>query len=175
MLRPPQSGVHQGAVYARVPIPWLRPPLYVMRPRARAYEDMTATRADRATDVFAGDEGSEVLVAQAKARPVVVLSTSTELRRLRQVRVVPLYSYRRGSALDRLQKEIRDGGIAGAFHLSGDQSCGIRDGALRLDQMQAVDSDFLNHQVASLTDGALGALLDQIARYVRLLDRRAAS
>lgn len=175
MLRPPHLHVHQGALYVRVPVAWVPPPLWVMRPKHRPFEDMGAKRADELSDVFVGDDGQESILAQAKSRPVVVLSTFSELRRLRQVRVVPLYSYRQSSALARLRSEIEDGKVGSVFHLAGDDALGIHDGALRLDQAQPVDGQFLTQQTASLSDGALAALMEHLARYVRAFDRRPAA
>jgi len=111
-------------------------------------------------------------VVQAKARPVVVLSPYRELRHLRQVRVVPLYSYRSDSSLGRLRPAIEAGELAGAFHLAGDAGLGIEDGVLRLDQMQSIHVHFLSDQIASLTDAAFAGLVNRIARYVQVLDRR---
>lgn len=113
-------------------------------------------------------------IVSAKARPVVVLSPHRELRQ-RQIRVVPLYSYRQDSALSRLRPAIEAGEQAGAFHLAGDATLGIRDGVLRLDQAQSVHVDFLVEQVGSLTDAALAGLIERLARYVRVLDRRPAA
>jgi hypothetical protein len=175
VLQPPHNHVHQGAVYIHVPVIWVPHPLWVMRPKDRRYEDAEPRLADELTDLFVGQDGREVILAQAKARPVVVLSTFAELRRLRQVRVVPLYSYRLSSAVARLRGEIEDGRVGSAFHLAGEDALGIHDGALRLDQAQPVDGDFLIRQAASLSDAAFAALTEHMARYVRVLDRRPAS
>jgi len=146
-----------------------------MRPKHRLYEDVWPKRADELSDAFVGEDGQETVVAQAKARPVVVLGTFSELRRLRQARVVPMYSYRQDSALGRLRGEIEDGKVGSAFHLAGDDALGIHDGALRLDQAQPVDGGFLTQQAASLSDGALAALVEHLARFIRAFDRRPAA
>lgn len=146
-----------------------------MRPKLRAYDDMIPRRATEVSELFAGMAGVEVVLAEAKARPVVVLGSFAELRRLRQVRVVPLYSYRDESAVGRLRTDIEDGKVGAAFHLAGDDALGIREGALRLDQMQPVSSELLTTQVASLSNGALAALIDHAVRYLRTLDRRPVS
>jgi len=135
---------------------------------------MSPCLARDATDVFAGDEREEMVIVPAKARPVVVLSPHRELRQ-RQIRVVPLYSYRQDSALSRLRPAIEAGQQAGAFHLVGDAELGVHDGVLRLDQAQSVHVDFLVEQVGSLTDAALAGLVDHLARYVRAFDRRPAA
>ena len=172
MLKPPRAGIHQGAVYAGVPLVWVTAPLWIMRPKAGTYDAMQPRRADEVADAFVGADGREVVLAQAKARPVVVLSNHAELRRLRQARVVPLYSYNAEGGVARLRLEIERGRVGAAFHLSGDTGLRIYDGALRLDQMQPVDSEFLSRQVASMSDRALAALLDHAVRYLRTLDRR---
>lgn len=175
MLRPPHDHVHQGAVYVHVPVAWVPQPLWVLRPKHRPFEDMGPRRADELADSFVGDGGHELVIAEAKARPVVVLSSFSELRRLRQVRIVPLYSYRQESAVSRLRGEIENGRVGSAFHLAGDDALGIHDGALRLDQAQPVDGGYLTRQAASLSDAAFAGLVEHLARYVRNLDRRPAS
>jgi len=172
MLTSPRRCIHQGAVFARVPTPWLPPPLWVLRPRQWSYPDMSPRLASQMADLFAGEDGEEAVVLRAKARPVVVVSPHPELRHLRQVRVVPLYSYRSESALTRMRPAIESGTVAGACHLVGSQRFGIEDGVLRLDQAQAVHAAFLDRQVASLSETALGSLLTQLGRYVQALDRR---
>jgi mRNA-degrading endonuclease toxin of MazEF toxin-antitoxin module len=170
-----KRSIHQGAVFGRVPIGWLPPPLWVLRPKDRPFEDMRPCLADDAHDLFVGDRGEETVLVRSKARPVVVLSPHRELRNLRQVRVVPLYSYRSDSSLSRLRPAIEGGEIAGAFHLVGDAALDIDDGVLRLDQVQPVHAHFLTLQLASLTDAAVAGLLGQAGRYVQALDRRPVS
>ncbi|HEY7200257.1 MAG TPA: type II toxin-antitoxin system PemK/MazF family toxin [Candidatus Dormibacteraeota bacterium] len=172
MLVQPKRSIHQGAVFSRVPIPWLPPPLWVLRPKRHSFRETAPRLADEVNDLFAGDQGEETLVVRAKARPVVVLSPYRELRHLRQVRVVPLYSYRGDNSLGRLRTAIEAGELAGAFHLAGDGRLGIEDGVLRLDQIQSVDSHYLSEQIASLTDAAFASLVSRISRYVQTLDRR---
>jgi hypothetical protein len=172
VLAPPKRSLHQGAVFGRVPIPWLPPPLWVLRPKHRRFEDMTACLADDAGDVFAGDQGEETVLVRAKARPVVVLSPHRELRNARQVRVVPLYSYGGDSSLGRMRPAIEAGEVAAAFHLKGDAALGIHDGVLRLDLTQPVHAHFLDNPIASLTDAAFADLLGRLGRYVKALDRR---
>lgn len=171
VLRPPQARLHQGALYAGVPVVWLPPPLWVMRPRRGRMEDLVARLADEQPDA-SSEGGQEIVLAEAKARPVVVLGSYAELRSLRAVRIVPLYSYRPGSGMTRMRKEIEDRKVGTAFHLTASEELGVHEGALRLDQAQPVDAGFLQHQVASLTDGALAALIDHAVRYIRNLDRR---
>jgi mRNA-degrading endonuclease toxin of MazEF toxin-antitoxin module len=171
MLVPPKRSIHQGAVFGRVPTPWLPPPLWVLRPKQRPFRDMAPRLAEEVDDLFVGNQGEEALVVHAKARPVVVLSPHRELRHLRQVRVVPLYSYRDNS-LGRMRPAIEAGEVAGAFHLAGEVGLGVEDGVLRLDQMQSVHAHHLSNQVASLTDAAFASLIRRIALYVEALDRR---
>lgn len=172
MLLAPKARLHQGALYVRVPIVWVNPPLFVMRPRRGAIADMAARRLDDLTDAFAGGDDREVVLADAKLRPVVILSSYPELRRLREVRALPLYSYRPGSAAARLRPDIEAGRVGSAFHLAGNSRLGIHDGALRLDQVQPVDAGFLRQPAATLSDAALAALLEHAMRYVQALDRR---
>lgn len=172
MLAPPKRSIHQGAMFSRVPISWLPPTLWVLRPKDRRFEETTPELARDAGDLFVGSQGEETLLVQAKARPVVVLSPYRELREMRQVRVVPLYSYRAHGALERMRSAIEAGDVVGAFHLSGDAGLGIDDGVLRFDRMQPIHADYLSAQVASLTDAAFASLASRIARYVQALDRR---
>lgn len=171
MLVPPKRSIHQGAVFRRVPIPWLPPPLWVLRPKQRPFRDMVPRLAEDVDDLFAGNQGEEALVVHAKARPVVVLSPHRELRHLRQVRVVPLYSYR-DNGLSRMRAAIEADQVAGAFHLAGDAGLHVEDGVLHLDQMQSVHAHCLSEQVASLTDAAFASLAARVALYVQALDRR---
>ena len=46
MLVPPRRSIHQGAVFGRVPITWLPPPLCVLRPKYGRVEDLTPRRAE---------------------------------------------------------------------------------------------------------------------------------
>lgn len=172
MLVPAKRSMHQGAVFGRVPVPWLPPPLWVLRPKQRTFLDMSPRLAEDMDDLFTGNQGEETLVVHAKARPVVVLSPHRELQHLRQVRVVPLYSYRDDNSLGRRRPAIEAGELAGAVHLVGDPALGIEDGVLRLDQMQSVQAHFLSEQLASLNEAALASLLTRIGRYVLALDRR---
>ncbi len=172
MLAPPKRSIHQGAVFSRVPISWLPPTLWVLRPKHRRFEEMEPRLARDADEVFVGGQGEETLLVQAKARPVVVLSPYRELREMRQVRVVPLYSYRTENALSRMRSAIEAGDVSGAFHLSGDAGLGIDDGVLRFDRIQAIHADYLSEQVATLTDAAFAGLVTRIARYVQVQDRR---
>jgi len=90
---------HRGAIYEYRPIPWLEPPLFLLRNLRFGNPGHAAVyRGDAVGDAFRRDdqERQEHIIASAKVRFVVVISSDVEAGRseLRSVLIVPAYTFR---------------------------------------------------------------------------------
>jgi mRNA-degrading endonuclease toxin of MazEF toxin-antitoxin module len=174
-LEPARRHPHQGAVLDRVPIHWIRAPLYVLRPKEEPDLSLAyPRRADETLDAFRGNRGEETVLAVAKARPVIVASPHREIRLGHAVRVVPVYSYNEGGSLERQREAIARGEIPWALHLQAGEM--VYEGAVLLNQARAMPWEVIAslgaRPLASLTETSTSLLLKRLGEYSQILDRR---
>ncbi|NLE46280.1 MAG: hypothetical protein GX620_16295 [Chloroflexi bacterium] len=166
---------HRGAVYQYRPVPWLEPPLWLVRdvhwsPPRRA----TIFQTGEVRDAFrrADQEHQEDVMTRAKQRFVVVLSADPELgkRNLKEVMVAPAYTFHETHP-PTFVEAVRMSRLPYTFYLPDDPSHPeIAECYLDFRQVQPLHREFL-------TDGKLNvclapttvkAVLQRFRQYLRV-------
>jgi len=164
---PARRGLRQGAVYAAAPVFWIPEDLRISRPHGSV--DWSAMRGEDWRTVanrFRVGDHVELVLARAKARPVVVASHDRDLRARRTVRVVPVYSYNQGTFAERERRRIEAGEVPPLLHINAVGT--LREGYVDLHQATTVPRVFLDDadHVADLDDLSLATLLHHYATYI---------
>ncbi len=166
---------HRGAIYEYRPIPWLEPPLFLLRNirwSNPGYADLYP--GDAVRDAFRrGDQArQEYVVASAKVRFVVVVSSDVETGHLgsRSVVVVPAYTFSE-TVTPSFRAQVQRGASPYAFYLARDP--GYPDvGECYLDfrQVQPLHKGFLDDGKLSLclVSDAVKAILHRYREYLAI-------
>ena len=171
----PRGHLHQGAIYAGVPV--LAYPKLALALRPRHERDMSQLTVERVADDESAFSGDDWAVAYAKRRPVVVLSSKRELRH-QVVRVLPMFSYRPDDFLERNRARIENGEYPQLVHVS--ENPGLRWGAgvISLAQVIELPVEILAGtyvrgviEACSLTDASLALVIARLRAYLTLMDR----
>ena len=167
--------IHCGAIYQYRPIPWLEPPLWLLRdiqwtpPRYASVHD-----CEELQDAFRryADDNQEDIVARAKRRYVLVLTSTSEARYrgVKQVIVAPAYTFDQDDKPDFVAQVKRDK-IYHTFYLAEDPDFpDVRECYLNFRQVQPMDKRFLNEGNLStcIVPAAMSGILRKYRNYLKL-------
>jgi hypothetical protein len=162
--------LHQGTLYLAVAIHWLEVPLLLARRNGMPRDEARLVLASQMADAFRRPTESyqERVIARAKRRPAVVLSTQRELSRGDAVRVAPLYGINRSGALFGRRDAIRRGEIAPFIYVPPLPSMGLqKESVISLYDVQVVSRSQLRRPAACLSATGLHGVLSQYTRYAK--------
>jgi hypothetical protein len=172
---PPRGYLHQGAVYAGVPLLWYTDLALALRPRSEGdYRQLQVERASKDAGAFVSNH---LAVAWAKRRPVVVLSPRQELRR-GVIRALSVHGYGQDEQLSKARRQIERGDVPGMVHVAGNEALGWTASAIALGPVielprTVLDGDYVAgvREACSLSDTGLALVLSQLRTYLALTDR----
>jgi hypothetical protein len=171
----PRGHLHQGAIYSGVPV--LAYPGLALALRPRHERDWSRLNVERVSDDASAFSGDDWAVAYAKRRPVVVVSPKRELRH-RNIRVLPMFSYRPDDFLERNRSRIENGEFPQLLHVTENRRVGWEAGVISLTQVIELPTEILTGdyirgvgQACSLTDASLALMIARLRAYLTLMDR----
>jgi len=166
------DALHQGTLYLAVAIHWLALPLLLARGDGMPRDEARLVLASQTADAFrrATDRYQERVIAWAKRRPAVVLSTNRELSRGDSVRVAPLYGINPGNALFARRDAIRRGEVVDFVYVPPVAALGLtKESMISLRDVQVVRRSQLRRPAACLSETGLHEVLAQYTRYTSAL------
>lgn len=160
---------HRGAIYEYRPIPWLEPPLFLLRnikwmpPRSANVHKSSELR-----DAFRRNDRQEYVMASAKRRHIVILSSDLDARQpqMKQVLVAPTYTFGRNQAFRTAVQQDR---LPFTFYLATDPSCpGVGECYIDFRKAQPLDKGFLSSGKLAIcfTQEAIKAILLRFQRFL---------
>ena len=166
---PTSSPVCRGDIYEFVPIPWLNPPVYILRNwQLGTAEVLQASRVKDAFRVGARDN-KEFIITEGKTRFVVVFSHDAELRKGQTyVLVVPVYTINAQSDDPVLLDNLRHHRIYNAFYLPPEAALSISESYADFRRLQPLHRDFLEpgKRRARLSPSTMQAMLAQFSKFM---------
>jgi len=171
----PLERVHRGAIYEYRPIPWLEPPLWLLR-NVRLSRPAYASlyRCSEVSNAFRmGDQNNEESVmARAKRRYIVVLTADVEAQHptMRQILVAPAYTFHE-TGNPSFVSRVRESELPYAFYLPEDPYYpDVGECYLDFRQIQPVHRGFLKDGKLGvcLTPTSIKAVLQCCRQYLRI-------
>jgi len=169
-----QTTPHRGAIYKFRPVSWLEPPLWILRdvrlapPRqANIYPENEAQNAFR----LAHQNNEEDIMARAKKRPVVILSSDIDIKSHSNLVVAPIYSIGSDKSNKDLEEKIRNNEYPEYFYLPKDPINPIlEEGYINFRKVHSINRKFLENGKITITftPDVIEAILYRYISYFRL-------
>ncbi|MGB4978072.1 MAG: hypothetical protein WBR35_15180 [Anaerolineae bacterium] len=170
-LAPPPAAtlIGRGDIYEFVPIPWLNPPVHVLRNWQQGAAEVQ--QASRVRDAFrvGSRDNKEFIITECKTRFVVVFSHDAELRKGQTyVLVVPVYTVNDRADDPALLDHLRHHQIYNAFHLPPETTLRISESYADFRRLQPLHRDFLEpgKRCARLSPATMQAMLAQFSKFL---------